>query len=167
MIILPAASTALILIDLQKGIVECQRLLILGSGARQRKRVGSALPGRSGAGHARQCRLLFGFQRRPEDAGRSPTGVATRRLAGRLDQTGRRPGRTVRSENYKAPMGRIPWHRIGPAAPPPRVTSVVIGGIATNIGVESTARAAHEHGYAVVLPRTPPRVGRPRCMLCV
>ena len=31
------------------------------------------------------------------------------------------------------------------------VTSVVIGGIATNIGVESTARAAHEHGYAVVL----------------
>jgi nicotinamidase-related amidase len=32
------------------------------------------------------------------------------------------------------------------------VTSVVIGGIATNMGVESTARAAHEHGYAVVLP---------------
>ena len=31
------------------------------------------------------------------------------------------------------------------------VTSVVIGGIATNMGVESTARAAHEHGYAVVL----------------
>jgi nicotinamidase-related amidase len=28
---------------------------------------------------------------------------------------------------------------------------VVIGGIATNIGVESIARAAHEHGYAVVL----------------
>jgi nicotinamidase-related amidase len=27
---------------------------------------------------------------------------------------------------------------------------VVIGGIATNIGVDSTARAAHEHGYAVV-----------------
>jgi nicotinamidase-related amidase len=31
------------------------------------------------------------------------------------------------------------------------VTTVVIGGIATNLGVESTARAAHEHGYAVVL----------------
>ncbi|MDT8873410.1 isochorismatase family protein [Komagataeibacter rhaeticus] len=28
---------------------------------------------------------------------------------------------------------------------------MVIGGIATNLGVESTARAAHEHGYAVVL----------------
>ena len=31
------------------------------------------------------------------------------------------------------------------------ITTVVIAGIATNIGVESTARAAHEHGYSVVL----------------
>jgi len=31
------------------------------------------------------------------------------------------------------------------------VSTVVIAGIATNLGVESTARSAHEHGYAVVL----------------
>lgn len=31
------------------------------------------------------------------------------------------------------------------------ITSIVLGGIATNLGVESTARAAHEHGYNVVL----------------
>ena len=31
------------------------------------------------------------------------------------------------------------------------VTTLVLGGIATNMGVESTARAAHEHGYAVVV----------------
>jgi len=31
------------------------------------------------------------------------------------------------------------------------VKTVVIGGIATNMGIESTARAAHEHGYEVVL----------------
>ena len=31
------------------------------------------------------------------------------------------------------------------------VTQVVIGGIATSMGVESTARAAHEHGYHVTL----------------
>jgi len=31
------------------------------------------------------------------------------------------------------------------------VSTVVIGGISTNIGVESTARAAHEHGYAVIV----------------
>lgn len=29
------------------------------------------------------------------------------------------------------------------------VTQIVLGGIATSIGVESTARAAHEHGYHV------------------
>ncbi len=31
------------------------------------------------------------------------------------------------------------------------VTQVVLGGVATSIGVESTARAAHEHGYHVVI----------------
>jgi nicotinamidase-related amidase len=31
------------------------------------------------------------------------------------------------------------------------VTQVVLAGIATSIGVESTARSAHEHGYHVVL----------------
>jgi nicotinamidase-related amidase len=31
------------------------------------------------------------------------------------------------------------------------ISTVVLGGIATNIGVESTARAAWEHGYALVL----------------
>jgi nicotinamidase-related amidase len=30
------------------------------------------------------------------------------------------------------------------------ITQIVLGGISTNIGVESTARAAWEHGYAVV-----------------
>ena len=31
------------------------------------------------------------------------------------------------------------------------IRTVVIGGIATNMGVESTARQAHEHGYEVVI----------------
>lgn len=31
------------------------------------------------------------------------------------------------------------------------VKSIVLAGIATNMGVESTARAAHEHGYSLVL----------------
>ncbi|MGV9664416.1 hydrolase [Nocardia niigatensis] len=31
------------------------------------------------------------------------------------------------------------------------VTAIVLGGIATSIGVESTARAAHEHGYHVIV----------------
>lgn len=31
------------------------------------------------------------------------------------------------------------------------VTQVVLGGVATSIGVESTARSAYEHGYHVTL----------------
>jgi nicotinamidase-related amidase len=31
------------------------------------------------------------------------------------------------------------------------IQTVVLGGIATNLGVESTARQAHEHGYDVVI----------------
>jgi nicotinamidase-related amidase len=31
------------------------------------------------------------------------------------------------------------------------ISTVVLGGIATNMGVESTARAGHEHGYHLVL----------------
>jgi nicotinamidase-related amidase len=31
------------------------------------------------------------------------------------------------------------------------ITTIVLGGIATNMGVESTARAAHEHAYNLVL----------------
>ncbi len=31
------------------------------------------------------------------------------------------------------------------------ITTIVLGGIATNIGVESTARQAHEYGYEVVV----------------
>lgn len=30
------------------------------------------------------------------------------------------------------------------------IKTIVLGGIATNIGVESTARQAHEHGYALI-----------------
>jgi len=32
------------------------------------------------------------------------------------------------------------------------IKTIVLGGIATNIGVESTARAASEHGYELVVP---------------
>ncbi|GAA1674346.1 hydrolase [Glycomyces endophyticus] len=33
-----------------------------------------------------------------------------------------------------------------------RITQLVITGIATSLGVESTARSAHEHGYNVTIP---------------
>jgi nicotinamidase-related amidase len=32
------------------------------------------------------------------------------------------------------------------------IRTIILGGIATNIGVESTARTAYEHGYELVIP---------------
>ncbi len=44
------------------------------------------------------------------------------------------------------------------------ITTIVLGGIATNMGVESTARAANEHGYGLVLWRTRWARARRKCM---
>jgi len=41
------------------------------------------------------------------------------------------------------------------------VETIVLGGISTNIGVESTARAAHEHGYSLVLVEDAMSCGAP------
>ena len=48
-------------------------------------------------------------------------------------------------------MGRLPQTLLDERLKALGVTQVVLGGIATSIGVESTARAAHEHGYHVVI----------------
>jgi nicotinamidase-related amidase len=41
------------------------------------------------------------------------------------------------------------------------IETIVLGGISTNIGVESTARAAHEHGYSLVLVEDAMSCGAP------
>jgi nicotinamidase-related amidase len=43
------------------------------------------------------------------------------------------------------------------------VTQIVLGGIATSMGVESTARAAHEHGYHVTLATDAMATARSTC----
>ena len=49
-------------------------------------------------------------------------------------------------------VGSVYQHRAGEApAEDLGVTQVVIAGVATSIGVESTARHAHEHGFHVTL----------------
>ncbi len=48
-------------------------------------------------------------------------------------------------------MERVPRHRPGRELRGRSVDTVVLVGIATNMGVESTARDAREHGYAVVV----------------
>jgi nicotinamidase-related amidase len=152
MITLPTASTALILIDLQKGIAAHQlapysfeAVLAKGKELARRFRVSKApvvlvnvafAPDRSDALTARVERPMQappgGF---PEDWSELADGLAE---ASDLKVTKRQWGAF-----YGTDLD-LQLRRRG-------VTTVVIGGIATNVGVESTARAAHEHGYAVVL----------------
>lgn len=103
------------------------------------------------------------------------------RAAGRpvvlVNATGRAPGRTEQGTGASRVRPAADWAEIVPALEPQAsdirvskqtwgafhntnldaelaargVTQVVLTGIATSAGVESTARAAHEHGYHVVL----------------
>ena len=152
MITLPTASTALILVDLQKGIVARQfapysseAVLAKGKELARRFRVAKApvvlvnvafAPDHSDALKALVDRPMQappgGF---PEDWSELADGLAD---ASDLRVTKRQWGAF-----YGTDLD-LQLRRRG-------VTTVVIGGIATNMGVESTARAAHEHGYAVVL----------------
>jgi nicotinamidase-related amidase len=152
MITLPTASTALILIDLQKGIVARQfapysgeAVLAKGKELARRFRIAKApvalvnvafAPDLSDALKAPVDRPMQappgGF---PEDWSELADGLAE---ASDLKVTKRQWGAF-----YGTDLD-LQLRRRG-------VTTVVIGGIATNMGVESTARTAHEHGYAVVL----------------
>lgn len=72
--------------------------------------------------------------------------VADRTLRGRPDgepgPVGRRPSPS-RPEAHNTDLARY-LHELG-------VTQVVITGVDTSVGVESTARQAHEHGFHVTL----------------
>src|SRR3984957_6101453 len=152
MITLPAASTALILIDRQKGIVARQfapysfeAVLAKGKELARRFRVAKApvvlvnvafAPDLSDALKAPVERPMQappgGF---PEDWSELGDGLAE---ASNLKITKRRGGA------FSGTDWALPLRRRG--GPP-----VVIGGFASNMVVESTARAPHEHGDGVVL----------------
>ena len=152
MITLPTASTALILIDLQKGIAAYQlapysfeAVLAKGKELARRFRVAKApvvlvnvafAPDLSHALTAPVERPMLaapgGF---PEDWSELADGLA--------EASDLRVSKRQWGAFYGTDLD-LQLRRRG-------VTTVVIGGVATNMGVESTARAAHEHGYAVVL----------------
>jgi nicotinamidase-related amidase len=141
--------TALVVVDLQNGIA------------------GLPVAPQSGADVvARSLRLAEAFRRRdlPVVLVRV-TGTADDAVPGRTEQNraggGARPEGWDRVVDELAPLGDVTvtkrnWgafygtdldlhlRRRG-------ITQVVLTGIATSIGVESTARAAHEHGYNVTV----------------
>ncbi|MFI7587217.1 hydrolase [Spongisporangium articulatum] len=143
-------KTALVLIDLQKGIT-----------------ASATEPFNAADVVARSAELADAFRAHglpvvlvrvsfAPDGGDAPVGRTEAPAAGPrpegwdvLDEAvGPRPGDiVVTKRNWGAFYGTdldVHLRRRG-------VTQIVLGGIATSIGVESTARQAHEHGYHVTL----------------
>ncbi len=152
MITLPTASTALILIDLQKGIVARQFAPYSGEAVLAK---GKELARRFRVAKAPVVLVNVAFAPDFSDALKAPVDQPMQAPPGGfpenwselVDGLAEASDLKVTKRQWGAFYGTdldLQLRRRG-------VTTVVIGGIATNMGVESTARAAHEHGYAVVL----------------
>ena len=136
--------TALIIVDLQRGIVDLPSVHPMGDVV------------------ARASALVTAFRRRRlpvvlvNVAGGAPGRTDGRAVAvrsRRMDRSHSRAGSTARRyRRDQADMGRIrraPISRAG--CDGAGVTQVVIAGVATGTGVESTARQAYEAGFNVTL----------------
>lgn len=152
MLALPASTTALILIDLQNGIVSTPAEPYSGPDVLARGRL---LAQRFRAAGAPVILVNVAFSADRGDALKAPVDQPMRMPPGGFPE-----GWADLAEGLAEPSDlRVTKHQWGAFYGTELdlqlrrrgITTVVIGGIATNIGVESTARAAHEHGYAVVL----------------
>jgi nicotinamidase-related amidase len=152
MLTLPATTTALILIDLQKGIVGSPTepypgpaVLAKGQELARRFRAAGAPVVLVNVAFAADFadRLKTPVDRPPQ----LPSGGLPEGWADLADGLAEPSDIRITKRHWGAFHGTeldLQLRRRG-------ITTLVIGGIATNIGVESTARAAHEHSYAVVL----------------
>jgi nicotinamidase-related amidase len=152
MLTLPAATTALILIDLQKGVVGMPTephsgAAVLAAGqhlARRFRAVGAPVVLVNVAFSPDFADALKAPVDRPREL---PPGGLPENWTDLADGLAEPSDLRITKRQWGAFFGTeldLQLRRRG-------VTTVVIGGIATNMGVESSARAAHEHGYAVVL----------------
>lgn len=152
MIELSASSTALILVDLQKGIVHMPVEPRSGEAVAI---AGKALAARFRAARATVVLVNVSFSPDRADALKAPVDHAHAPPEGGfpddwaelVDGLAEPSDIRITKRHWGAFHGTeldLQLRRRG-------VTTVVVAGIATNIGVESTARAAYEHGYAVVL----------------
>ena len=152
MLALPAKSTGLVLIDLQNGIVSAQPRAPYSSEAVVEK--AKALAGRFRDARAPVFLVHVGFAADFSDTLQQPVDSPTPRLQGDRDQWFalvdglEQPGDIViHKRNWGAFYGTdldLQLRRRG-------IETIVLGGIATNFGVESTARDAWERNYALVV----------------
>jgi nicotinamidase-related amidase len=151
MLTLPAATTALILIDLQKGIVGMPTEPHSGPAVLAK---GQELTRRFRAAGAPVVLVNVAFSPDFGDALKAPVDRAQMPASGFPDGWSELAEGLAEPSDLKITKrqwGAFYGTELDLQLRRRGVTTVVIGGIATNIGVESTARSAHEHGYAVVL----------------
>ena len=152
MIELDPATTALVLIDLQNGIVSMN--LAPRSGA-DTVAAGKSIAAKFRAAGAKVVLVRVAFAEDFADAPRQPVDQPMQRSANALPpgwsdlvEGMAQPGDIlVVKRNWGAFYGTdldLQMRRRG-------IGTIVLGGIATNFGVESTARQAWERGYGVVI----------------
>jgi nicotinamidase-related amidase len=153
MLSLSAATTALVLIDLQQGIVSLP-MLAPRSGT-EVAATGAQLAARFRAERAPVVLVNVAFAADFGDALKAtvdrpftrPEGGVPANYSHLVEGLAQPSDILVTKHQWGAFYGTdldVQLRRRG-------VKTVVIGGIATNMGVESTARQAHEHGYDVVI----------------
>jgi nicotinamidase-related amidase len=152
MITLLAPTTALILIDLQKGIFGLPLAPYSGEAVAAR---GKALALRFRAAKAPVVLVNVAFSPDFADALKAPVDQPMQAPPGGFPEGWSELADGLAEDSdlkvTKRQWGAFYGTDLDLQLRRRSVTTVVVGGVATNMGVESTARAAHEHGYAVVL----------------
>ncbi len=146
---LDAKTTALVLIDLQKGVLAMPVMPHAASAVYERS---MRLAERFRLARAPVVRVRVSFSADLADAPQAPVDQPTNyaALAPGWDEFPEPPHPSdlvITKRQWGAFYGTeldLQLRRRG-------VRCIVLGGIATNVGVESTARAAAEHGYELVI----------------
>jgi nicotinamidase-related amidase len=147
---LDPSTTAIILIDLQRGIVARPAEPHAASDVLARARL---LLDRFRAGGATVVLVRVGFSEDGRDRLSPPAdlmppgGPVPPDFAELMPELGQAPGDLVIT---KRQWGAFHGTELDLQLRRRGVTTIVLGGISTNIGVESTARGAYERGYAQV-----------------
>lgn len=145
-------TTALVLIDLQNGIVG--RELAPRSGA-EVAATGKALAERFRAAGAPVVLVRVAFASDYGDALRQPVDMPMQRPSGGMPAEWanliaglEQPGDILVTKHQ---WGAFHGTNLDVQLRRRRIETIVLGGIATNLGVESTARQAWEHGYNLIV----------------
>ena len=159
---LDPATTALVLIDLQQGILPYAKAPYDAPPCWPRRRRWRGVPRGEVAGGAGEGGILRRRRRRAQGHRRCPEPAGARRqLAGRHPELPPQPGDIhILKRQWGAFHGTeldLQLRRRG-------IKTIVLAGIATSIGVESTARFAWELGYDIVFAEDATSGPMPRCM---